>query len=372
MEEDKKDENIKEGEVEKIESEKKNISCDCGDGCACCKNYSKKTKNLISALILISGLFVGSLFVDLSQLVKSSGFSQKNLNKTDIFEVGQKTWVAYNEPAVTLQVVSDKSCAECDPAEALVWLRRVSPTISAEKVNFDSEEGKKLIEKFSIKTLPAFIFSEAIIKTEFYAQAQTIFNQKDDQFELNTQELGLTPGKYLETPQVNENDATFGNKDAKVKVIVFSDFECPYCKALYQSLRQIMGQYSDRVLFVHKNFTLDFHIQAIPAALAANCALEQGKFWEYGDKLFANQINWQNTTGTQKFKEYAQSVGLKIPQFNQCLDSKKYQEKIENDKNDAAIFGVSGTPAVFVNNKFTNGVINADDLKKSIEDELAK
>lgn len=366
------EENIINGEVEKIEPEKKNTSCDCGNDCACCKSYSKKTKNLISALILISGLFVGSLFVDLSQLVKNSGFSQKNLKKTDIFEVGQKTWVAYNEPAVTLQVVSDETCAECDPAEALVWLRRVSPTISAEKVNFDSEEGKKLIEKFSIKTLPAFIFSEAIAKTEFYAQAQTIFNQKDNQFELNTQELGLTPGKYLETPQVNEKDATFGNKDAGVKVIIFSDFECPYCKALYQSLRKIMGQYSDKVFFVHKDFPLDFHAQAGPTALAANCALEQGKFWEYGDRLFANQINWQSTTGTQKFKEYAQSLGLKMSQFNQCLDSKKYQDKIDGDKSDAANFGVSGTPAIFINNKFTNGVISTDDLKKSIEDELAK
>jgi len=77
---------------------------------------------------------------------------------------------------------------------------------------------------------------------------------------------------------------------------------------------------------------LDFHAQANPAALAANCSLEQGKFWEYGDKLFADQINWQNTTGVQKFKDYAQSLGLKTVQFSQCLDSKKYQEKIENDK----------------------------------------
>ncbi len=337
-----------------------------------CLDNKKRIKNLIAALILISGLFVGSLFVDLSQLIKKSGFSQKNLNKTDIFEAGQKTWVAYTEPAVTLKVISDENCDECDPSEALVWLRRVSPTISAEKINFDSEEGKNLIEKFSVKTLPAFIFSKDINKTEFYAQAQAIFSQKDDQFKLDTQELGLVPGKYLEIPTVNENDATFGNKDAKTKIIIFSDFECPYCKAVYQTMRQIMADYSERVFFVYKDFPLDFHLQSENSALAANCALEQGKFWEYGDKLFANQANWQNTTGAQEFKNYAKNLGLKSAEFNQCLDNKKYQEKINNNKNEAADFGVSGTPAIFINSKFINGVIGADDLKRAIDDELAK
>lgn len=336
------------------------------------KEDNKKTKNLISALILISGLFVGSLFVDFSQLIKKSGFSQKNLNKTDIFEVGEKTWVAYNEPAVTVKVISDENCEKCDPAEALVWLRRVSPTISAEKINFDSEEGKNIIEKFSIKTLPAFIFSDDITKTEFYAEAQSIFKQQENLFELNTQELGLTPGRYLETPAAKEGDATFGNKDAKVKVIIFSDFECPYCKALYQSIRQLMNQYSNQVFFVHKNFPLDFHDQAGNAALAANCALEQGKFWEYGDRLFSEQTKWQETTGTQKFKEYAYIVALKTQQFNQCLDNKKFQDKINKNIEEANSFGVAGTPAIFINDKFINGVISTDDLRKYIDDELAR
>ncbi len=349
-----------------------NNNCACGENCSCCTKNKKKIKNLISALILVSGLLVGSLFVDLSQLIKGSGFSQKNLNKTDIFEAGQKTWVAYTEPAVTAKVVSDENCAECDPAEALVWLRRVSPTISAEKINFDSDEGKKLIEKFSIKSLPAFIFSKSVVNTEFYAQAQAIFSQKDDQFKLNTQELGLSPGRYLETPSVNEKDAIFGNKDAKVKVIIFSDFECPYCSALHQSARQIMSQYKDKAFFAYKDFTLDFHLQAENAALAANCALEQGLFWEYADKLFADQTNWQNTTGVQKFKDYAQNLGLESPQFNQCLDSKKYQDKIDSDKIVATDFGITGTPAIFINDKFINGVISTDDLKKIIEEELAK
>jgi protein-disulfide isomerase len=332
---------------------------------------NNKRKNLIAALILVSGFFVGSLFVDLSQLIKGSGFSQKNLRQTDIFEADRKTWVAYNDPAVKLQVISDEKCQECDPTEALIWLRRVAPTISAEKINFDSEEGKNLIQKFSIKTLPAFIFSEDITKTDFYAEAQSIFKQKDSQFELNTQELGLTPGKYLETPSIKEGDAIFGNKEAKVKVVIFSDFQCPYCKALYKSMREIMGQYENRVVFVHKDFPLEFHQEANAAALASLCALEQGKFWEYGDRLFAEQTNWQGSAGTQKFKIYAQNLGLKTNQFNECLDSKKYQAKIDADKEEADSFGIAGTPAIFINDKFINGVVSTDDLKKSIDEKLA-
>lgn len=371
----KEEEKVNEADIQSKEDfleHEDSCSCENNCDCSCCSVRKKRVKNLFSALILAIGLLFGSLFVDLSQLIKGSGFSQKNLNKTDIFEAGEKTWVAYSEPAVTVKVVSDENCAECDPAEVLVWLRRVSPTISAEKINFDSEEGKNLIEKFSLKTLPAFIFSNSVTKTEFYAQAQMIFSEKENQYELNIQELGLAPGKYLEIPAINENDATFGNKDAEVKIIVFSDFECPYCKAFYQSMRKIMGEYKDKTFFVLKDFPLDFHSQAESAALAANCALEEGKFWEYSDKLFADQTDWQNTTGTQKFKTYAQILGLKSAQFNQCLDNKKYQSKIDDDKNEATNFGISGTPAIFINNKFFNGVVGTDDLKKDIEEELAK
>lgn len=350
----------------------KNDCCGSGSYCDCLGGSKKKIKNLIAAIILISGLFVGSLFVDVSQLIKKGGFSEKNLKKTDIFESDKKTWVAYDEPMVSVKVVNDENCVECDPSEALIWLRRVSPTVSAQKISFDSEEGKRLIEKFSLKTLPALIFSDAVTKTEFYSEAQDIFNQKDDELELKTQELGLAPGKYMETPGINEGDATFGNKEAKVKVIIFSDFECPYCKALYESMRQVMIQYADNVFFIHKDFPLEFHSQAENVALAGNCALEQGKFWEYGDKIFSEQSKWQETTGTQRFKDYARSLGLKADQFNKCLDDKKYQNKIDTDKADATSFGISGTPAIFINNKFINGVVSTDDLKKSIDEELAK
>ncbi|MFA4817455.1 MAG: thioredoxin domain-containing protein [Parcubacteria group bacterium] len=332
---------------------------------------SKKIKNLISAVIILSGLFVGSLFVDVAQLVKGNGFSEKNLQKGELFEAGGKTWVAFDEPIVNVKVVSDETCEKCDPSEALVWLRRMVPTISAQKVDYASTEGNALKEQFAIKTLPAFIFSDSIARTNFYGQAQILFDKKDNLFSLKTQELGLTPGKYLDLPELKEDDAVLGKSDAKVKVYLFSDFQCPYCKMFWKTVRDTMKQYPEQVL-VYKHLPLSFHAQAENAALSSACAQEQDKFWEYADKLYAAQSEWSNSTGTQKFKDYAKDLKLNAAQFGKCLDDKKYEEKIESDKNEANNFGISGTPAVFINSQFKNGVVSADDLKAAIEEELKK
>jgi protein-disulfide isomerase len=336
------------------------------------KKHDKKMQNLWSALILIAGLFLGSLFVDVAQLVKGTGYSAKNLNKSDIFEAGGKTWVAYQEPAVPVSIINDDSCEKCDVSDALVWLRRVLPTVSTEKVAFDSERGKALIDQFGVKTLPAFIFGPEITKTDFYTQAQVLFEAKNDQYVLKTQELGLPAGKYLATPSVNDTDPLFGNADAKVTVFIYSDYQCPYCKVLYSTLRDTMKQYQDRVLFDYKHLPLDFHPQANPSALAATCAQEQGKFWEYSDKLYASQADWQNTKDTAKFKQYAVTLGLKAADFNKCLDDKKYQDRINADKQEGQDFGISGTPAVFVGDQFANGAIPADQLKSMIDEQLSK
>lgn len=333
-------------------------------------NKDKKIKNLISIVILLAGLFVGSLFVDVAQLLKGSGFSPKNLSQGDIFESGGKTWVAYNEPIVSVKVISDDTCDKCDPSEALVWLRRVLPTLSAQKVDFNSEEGKALVSQFSIRTLPAFIFADPVTQTSFYGQAQALFNKKDNFYSLDTQQLGLTPGKYLSLPAVQQGDALAGKQDASAKVFLFSDFQCPYCKLYWGTFREAIKQYGDRVVFDYKHFPLPFHAQANNAALASECALEQNKFWEYSDKLFAAQTEWSNAQGTQKFKDYAQQLGLNASQFNQCLDSQKYQSKIDADKTEGNNFGVSGTPATFAGSQFKNGVISLDELKTAIEAEL--
>jgi protein-disulfide isomerase len=332
----------------------------------------KKNQNLISAIILLSGMLLGSLFIDIAQLVNRSGFSAKNLSKSDIFEADGKTWVAYGEPAVAVSVISDESCEKCKVDDILVWLRRIVPTIATEKVDYQSDQGKELIDKFGIKTLPSFIFEEPVTKTDFYAQAKVLFDQKDNQLALRTQDIGIPVGKYINTPKINEGDAVAGTKEAKVKVVVFSDFQCPYSKLFHKALNDAIKNYGDKVVFDYKFLPLDIHPQANSAALAATCALEQGKFWEYADKLYADQTIWGATKDVAKFKEYARGLKLDSAKFNDCLDSKKYQDQIANNTKEAESFGISGTPGVFVNAEFQEGAVSYDQLKTAIDAELNK
>lgn len=336
-------------------------------------SQKKKIKNLIALSILLGGLLLGSIFVDVIQLVKGGGFSPKKLAETDIFNFSGKTWVAYSEPIVKVQVISDENCEACKPDELVLGIRRMVPTILTSKVEQNSPEGSALIKKFEVKTLPAFILSQDIEKTDFFKQASQVLSKKDNSYLLKTAELGIPPGKYIESIQAKEDDIQIGNKESKAKLFLFSDFQCPYCKSFHETvIKKILAAYGDKILFVFKNYPLNFHPQAENAALASECANEQGKFVAYSDKLFATQADWGKTTGVQSFKTYAQQVGLNAVQFGKCLDEKKYLDKINSDKSDAENFGISGTPSLFINDQSIGSGSTLDEIKKVIDENLAK
>lgn len=336
------------------------------------KMKDKKIKNLIAAVILLGGLFLGSVFVDVVQLVKGGGYSEKALKKTDVFAGAGKTWVAYSEPIIKIKALTDDSCEDCNPEETIALLRRVLPTISVSKVASDSEEGKKLLADFGIRALPAFVFSKDIADTEFFVQTEQLFEKKDGQYLLKTAEAGIKAGKYLDLPKIGEGDIKIGPDDAKVKIIEFSDFQCPYCQRFHLEMNKVLAEYGDKIQFVYKHLPLEFHPQAQNAALASECANEQGKFLAYADKLFQDQEKWGKTEGVQSFKDAARQLGLNSAQFNKCLDDAKYQEKIASNSEEAANFGISGTPGTFINAQFQGGASNFETMKGIIDQELAK
>lgn len=332
----------------------------------------KKIKNLTSLVIILAGLLLGSIFVDVAQLVSGSGFSAKKLKQVDVFESQGKTWVAYSEPVVKVEVVSDEKCENCKPEENLLKLRQALPTLLTVKADENSEEGKKIISDFEIKALPAFVFSKEVEKTEFFSQYPMIFNKKGEKYVLKTTEIGWPADKYLELPKIGEGDAKSGPEDAKVKMVVFSDFQCPFCKNYHSVVEKVLKEYGNKIQFAFKNLPLDFHPQAGNAALAVQCANEQEKFFPYASKLFETQEVWGKTEGVQSFKNYALNLGIKAGQFNECLDSKKYQGKIDSDIEEAGNFGISGTPGTFINSQFKGGLISYEEIKKTIDEELAK
>ena len=143
------------------------------------------------------------------------------------------------------------------------------------------------------------------------------------------------------------DDPVKGDLNAPVTIIEFSDFQCPYCGRFFKStLTEIERDYikTGKVRYVFRDFPLDFHKQAPKASEAANCAGEQGKYWEMHDKLFANQ----NALMVDKLKQYAAEIGLDSGTFDACLDSGKYAEEINRDIEDGKKAGVSGTPSFFI------------------------
>lgn len=331
-----------------------------------------RIQNLIAAVILISGLFVGSLFVDTAQLMRREGFSPRAVRESNVLVAAGKTWVAYPDPKVQVQVLTDSTCAACAPDEALVWFRRVLPTMEAVPVEASSEKGKALIAKFGISTVPAFVFGNEVTGTDFYGLANELFTEKDGSFLLDTAKLGLKPGKFLALPEIGDGAIIQGSKDASLKIVGYSDFQCPYSKAFQASVNQMLADYGDKVTFVYKHLPLSFHAQAENAALASECANEQGKFKEYSNILFERQAEWGVAKDTLKLKGYARTLGLKATDFNTCLDTKKYADKVATDAAEATKFGVDGTPGTFVGDTLLAGAVPYQDLKAAIDAKLGQ
>jgi protein-disulfide isomerase len=335
-------------------------------------DLKKRMKNYLSIIILLAGLLAGSIFVDVAQFVTRSGMSPRALGQLDLIPFEGRTWVAYSEPVVTVQVVNDSSCETCDVTDAVKMMKRVMPTLLVKEVQFDSEDGKVLVDQMKIKSLPSFVFDEGVTKTDIFSQAQDIFQKQEDKYTIDTTQLGIQPGKYLALPQATESDMKAGPEDAKVKMIVFSDFQCPYCSVFYiQNMKKAMIEYKDKVQFVFKEIPLSIHDKAQDAAMAAECAGDQGKFWEMADKLYADQKVW-SAAKTFNPAPYAAAIGLNVQKFNECVSSEKFADKIKADTQAAQEFGISGTPAFFVNDHFFGGMVSYQQIKQAIDEQLAK
>lgn len=152
-----------------------------------------------------------------------------------------------------------------------------------------------------------------------------------------------------------DDDAMLGDKNASVTIIEFSDFQCPFCRKFWEdTLPQIKKEYIDtgKARLIYRDFPLDFHAGAEPAAEAAECAEEQDKFWEFHDRVFAEQAKQGQGTiqfGVDDLKKWAKGINLNTTKFNQCLDSGKYKDEVAKDVAEGTAAGVSGTPTVFVN-----------------------
>jgi protein-disulfide isomerase len=158
-----------------------------------------------------------------------------------------------------------------------------------------------------------------------------------------------------------------GNPKAPVTIIEFSDYECPFCKRAESTVQEVLKAYGpDKVRLVYRNFPLPFHNDARPAAEAAGCAAEQGKFWEYHQKLMAaKELN------ADSLKKLAGEVGLDKKKFDDCVAAQKFKDAVEKDIQAGQEAGVNGTPAFFINGRMLDGAQPFDKFKEVIDEELA-
>lgn len=185
--------------------------------------------------------------------------------------------------------------------------------------------------------------------------------------------LQLFGEKFQQRVDTNElyssDDPQIGAADAKVVIVEFSDFQCPFCKQSYPVMKEIIKNYGDKILFVYKDFPLtETHTEAVIAALAGQCAHEQGKFWQMHDKIFENQENLK----IENLKIMAVQVGLNSLQFDACMQNGKYIEAVQDDLNLGVSLGISATPTFFINGKRVQGALPLSFFESAIISELSK
>lgn len=180
---------------------------------------------------------------------------------------------------------------------------------------------------------------------------------------------------HLEAPPVFraeisvEGAPSRGPDAAPVTVVEFEDFQCPFCKKAQATLSEILSRYPDKVKLVHFDFPLDsLHPGSRKAHEAARCAREQGKFWDYQGKLYANPPN----ASLEELKAYAQQVGLNPEAFDRCVTSGKYRGAVQKDVDEGMRLGVNGTPAFFINGRMLWGAQPLENFIRVIDEELAR
>ncbi len=167
-------------------------------------------------------------------------------------------------------------------------------------------------------------------------------------------------------PVSADDDPAIGPADAPVTIIQFAEYQCPYCGKAGEAVDEVMAKYEGKVRMVYRDFPLSFHPRAIPAAVAANCAGEQGKYWEMHKSLMADQRALEEADLTAR----AEQLQLDMAKWNTCRQDPKQAEEVQKDFEDGQAVGVSGTPAFFINGLMISGAQPFSEFERIIEREL--
>jgi len=168
---------------------------------------------------------------------------------------------------------------------------------------------------------------------------------------------------------IQETDHVKGERDALVTIVEFSDLEDPFSKEMYSNLKKLTQEYGDKVAWAYRHFpVVSLHPHAKKAAIATECAYNQGKFWQYTDRLF----EMQDTLTKDVYADIANDLNFNEINFKECLKSEKVNAKVRNDFKQGLELGVTGTPATFINKKSMLGAVSYSTLKAKVEEIISK
>jgi len=181
-------------------------------------------------------------------------------------------------------------------------------------------------------------------------------------------------GKFISV----DDDPVLGDPKAGVTIIEFGDYQCPFCRGFWKdTFPRLKKEYIDtgKVRFVFRDFPQQGHPQAIAAAMAAECADDQGRYWPFHDKVFREQDRRGQPDEVVQFrtadiKRWATDIGLEAAPFNECFDTGRHKDEVMKDYEDAAGLGMKGTPVFFVNGRALLGAHPFATFQKVIEAEL--
>jgi len=279
-------------------------------------------------------------------------------------------------PALTVAQAPEKKPAAPAPSRDVLALIGDRPVTEAE---IEALAGERLAriraEEYAIKrqVLDEYIL-QALMEKEALTQIETNLVKirlQDARKRFIDSLKQNTPVRILFAPPRvaidSRSEPSRGPETAPVTLVAFSDYQCPYCSRFEPTLRQLERKYGNRLRVVHRDFPLSqIHPNAVKAAEAAECARDQGKFWEMHDRLFANQ----QALSLPDLKKAASELTLDSAKFGECLDSGAKAAEWQKDLRDGEQYGVSGTPTVFVNGRLIRGASTVESISAIVDEEL--
>ncbi|MFB5651626.1 DsbA family protein [Leptospira wolffii] len=196
-------------------------------------------------------------------------------------------------------------------------------------------------------------------------EKQALYQELRQKYETEIRGPELPPATKVAV-ETGDNPS-IGPDNAKVTIVEFSDFECPYCAMSQTTTAALREQYKDKIKWVFRDFPMSFHRNAMFAHIAANCAIPQGKYWQLNNLLFKNgdKLRKENVISL------AQQVGLNMGEFNRCIsDEAAAKKSIQEDMAAGQKYGVNGTPAFFINGIMVEGNMPIQNFTKIIDEEL--